>query len=215
MRRLAKTLAASTLFASGSAMAADFTLGGRIGLPGIGIELGTKLTDYVGIRANLTGLAYNLDFEYDDVDYDVETRVSVGSVLLDIYPMGGKFRITAGGAYYNNKGDISATPSPGYLYQIGSNYYSSAAIGTLNGSVEYKTGAPYLGFGFDFMSRKRSGFGVTVDVGFFYVGKPDEVTLTSTGGGVSAADLALERQNIKDDAATFDLAVGVGLYYRF
>jgi len=215
MRKLASTLVAVTSLASGTAAASDFSLGGRIGLPGIGIEAATKFSNYVGLRADLAGLAYNFDFTYDDVDYDVKYKLGLGSLMLDVYPMGGKFRITAGGAYYNGKADISATPSPGYLYQIGNNYYTSAQIGTLNGSVGYKKAAPYLGVGFDFMARKKSGFGVTVDAGVYYLGKPDKVTLATTGGAVTSADLNQEIRNIEDDAATYDLAIGAGLYYRF
>jgi len=215
MRKLAPGLAAVALFISGAASATDFSLGGRIGLPGIGIEAATRFSDHLGLRASLTGLQYSFDFTYDDVDYDVESSVTVGSLLLDVHPMGGKFRITLGASSYNGQYDISAAPSAGFLYSVGNNSYTAGQIGTLNGNVEYRKTAPYLGVGWDFMARKKSGFGVTVDAGVYFIGKPNDVTLTASGGGVSAADLAQERENIKDDALVFDLAVGAGIYYRF
>ncbi len=215
MHKSAVAIAVITGFASLGANAANFSLGGRVGLPGFGIEAATKFSDHFGARASFTGLGYSFDFTYDDVDYDVESSVAIGSLLLDVHPMGGMFRITAGGAYYNGQYDISATPTAGFTYQIGNNTYSAAAIGTLNGAIEYKKAVPYLGVGWDFMARRKSGFGLTVDLGVYFIGKPDDVTLTASGGGVSATDLTLERSNIEDDTASYDLAIGVGLYYRF
>lgn len=212
---LAVAVAALTTLAGPGANAAGFSLGGRVGLPGVGIEAAAKFSNHFGARASFTGLGYSFDFTYDDVDYDVESSVAIGSLLLDVYPMGGMFRITAGGAYYNGQYDISATPSAGFSYEIGNGTYNAAAIGTLNGAIEYKKAVPYLGVGWDFMARKQAGFGVTVDAGLYFIGKPDDVTLTASGGGVSANDLALERSNIEDDTASYDLAIGVGLYYRF
>lgn len=215
MKTSAVVLAVTSILASVAADASGFSLGGRIGLPGIGLEANAKFSNYFGARASFTGLGYSFDFTYDDVDYDVESNVAIGSLLLDLYPTGGMFRLTAGGAYYRGQYDISATPSPGFLYQIGDTYYSSTDIGVLDGGIEYKKAVPYLGLGWDFMARRKSGFGVTVDLGVYFLGKPDDVTLTASGGGVSATDLTLERSNIEDDAASYDLAIGVGLYYRF
>ena len=64
-------------------------------------------------------------------------------------------------------------------------------------------------------ARKKSGFGVTLDLGVFLRGKPDDVTLSASGGGVSASDLALESDSIKDDNESYHPSVAVGLYYRF
>jgi hypothetical protein len=208
-------VAALTTFSSLGANAANFSLGGRLGLSGAGVEATAKFSDHLGVRAHLTGLKYSLDLEYDDIEYQVETNLAIGSLLLDVHPMGGKFRITLGGAAYNGQFGISAVTSPSYLYQIGNNFYTSAQIGTLNGEIEYRKVVPYVGVGWDFGVRKKSGFGVTLDLGVFFRGKPDDVTFTASGGGVSAADLALERNNIEDDTEGYHHAVAVGLYYRF
>jgi len=214
MRRLIVGVVAVAAVVGSSTASADITLGGRIGLPGVGIEASTKFSDYVGMRAGFGGLAYSFDFTYDDIDYDVEYRTSLGSLLLDMHPMGGKFRITAGGALYNAKASITATPSPSTFYEIGNSSYLGSAIGSLRGTVEYKKTVPYVGIGFDFMAQKKSGFGVTFDAGVYYLGKPTKVSLTSTGT-VSPTDLSIEQNNIEDDASSYDIALGVGLYYRF
>lgn len=194
---------------------ADFSLGGRVGLSGAGVEASAKFSNHIGVRAHLTGLSYSLDLEYDDVEYEVDTKLTIGSLLLDVHPAGGLFRITLGGAAYNGQFGISAMPSSGYLYQIGNGSYTSTQIGTLNGEIEYQKVVPYLGVGWDFGVRKKSGFGVTLDLGVFFRGKPDNVTLSASGGGVTASDLARESDSIEDDTEGYHPSIAVGLYYRF
>ncbi len=214
MQKYALAIAAVTALTSLGANAAEFSLGGRLGLSGAGVEASAKFSSHVGVRAHLTGLKYSLDYEYDSIEYEVETNLTIGSLLLDVHPMGDRFRITLGGASYNGQFNISATPSPGYLYQVGNNYYTNTDIGTLNGEIEYQKIVPYVGVGWDFGARKKSGFGITVDLGVYFRGKPDNVTLTSSGV-VTATDLALETDNIEDDTEGYHPAVAVGLYYRF
>lgn len=195
--------------------AADFTLGGRVGLSGAGVEASAKFSNHIGVRAHLTGLSYSLDLEYDDVEYEVDTKLSIGSLLLDVHPAGGLFRLTLGGAAYNGQFGISAMPSSGYLYRIGNGTYTSTQIGILSGEIEYEKVVPYLGVGWDFGARKKSGFGFSLDLGVFFRGKPDDVSLSASGGGVSASDLALESDNIEDDTEGYHPSIAVGLYYRF
>jgi hypothetical protein len=215
MKKTALAIAAFAALASLGANAADFSLGGRLGLSGAGVEASARFSKHVGVRAHITGLHYSLDYEYDGIEYEIEPNLTIGSLLLDVHPMGGLFRVTLGGASYNGKFNISATPSPGYLYQVGNNYYTSAEIGTLNGEIEYQKVVPYVGVGWDFGARKSSGFGVTVDLGVFFRGKPDDVTLTASGGGVLAADVARETDNIEDDSEGYHPSAAVGFYYRF
>ena len=215
MKKSALAIAAFAALASMWANAPDFRLGGPLGLSGAGIEASAKFSKHVGVRAHITSLNFSLDYEYDGIEYEIEPNLTIGSLLLDVHPTGGLFRVTLGGAAYNGKFNISATPSPGYFYQIGNNSYSSAQIGTLNGEVEYQKVVPYVGVGWDFGARKSSGFGVTVDIGVFFRGNPDGVTLTASGGGVSGADLALEADNIEDDTQSYHPSVAAGFYYRF
>jgi hypothetical protein len=125
--------------------------------------------------------------------------------------MQGMFRLTFALAYYNQVSNLELTPEPGGSYNIGNGSYTSAQIGTLTGKVSHHVGAPYFGVGWDFLRNKNLGF--TIDAGAYYRNDPD-VWLSSTGT-VSAADLALEAQNIKDDTLTFVPVVKLGLLFRF
>lgn len=106
-------------------------------------------------------------------------------------------------------------PSAGYLCRIGNGSYNSSQIGTLNGEIEHQKVVPYLGAGWVFGARKKSGFGFALDLGVFFRGKPDDVTLSASGSGVTASDLALESNNIEDDTEGYHPSIAVGLYYRF
>ena len=215
MNKLILITATTCVLFSVNTAKAEFQFGGRLGATGIGIEATQRFSPDFAARINLTGLRYNLDLTLDDVDYDVEQSMSIGSLLLDWHPGSGIFRLTAGASYYNSVFDMSASPAATTSYQIGNTSYTGAQIGTLNGEVEYRKLAPYVGFGWDFMAKKKSGLGVTVDVGVIFRGKPDDVTLTATGATVTSANLALETRNVEDDTLTYHPVVSAGLYYRF
>lgn len=215
MHKSVLVVATVIALASTSTEATDFSFGGRVGLSGAGVEASAKFSRHIGVRAHLTSLNYSLDLEYDDVEYEVDTKLSIGSLLLDVHPAGGLFRITLGGAAYNGQFGISAASSAGYLYRIGNGSYTSTQVGTLNGEIEYQKVVPYLGVGWDFGARKKSGLGFTLDLGVFFRGKPDDVTLSASGGGVTASDLARESDSIEDDTEGYHPSIAVGLYYRF
>ena len=215
MRKSVLAVASMLAFASVGANAADFTLGGVVGISGAGVEASAKFSEHVGVRANVTGISYNFDYEYDGIDYDTDTDLTIGSLWLDLYPAGGVFRITLGASSYDAQFGLSATPPPGNIYLIGGTPYPSTQVGTLTGNIEYKKVVPYVGIGWDFGARKKSGFGVALDLGVFFRGDPDSVTLTSSGTVVSSANLALESSNIEDDTLGVQPTVAVSFYYRF
>jgi hypothetical protein len=217
MHKLVLISAATCALFSVNTANAEFQFGGRLGTAGIGIEATQRFSPDFAARISLTGLSYSIDLTLDDVDYDVEQSLAIGSLLLDWHPGSGIFRLTAGAAYYNSVFDMTARPAAATSYQIGNSTYTGAEIGALNGEVEYRKFAPYVGMGWDFMAKKKSGLGVTVDVGVIFRGKPDDVTLTASGGTltVNNTDLAQEARNVEDDTLTFHPVVSAGLYYRF
>ncbi len=207
----AMAVSAVTLLAVAPARA-EFGIGINVGNLGFGVEARQTLAPSLDLRFGIAGLAYSTEFDYDDVDYEVKQSTAVPEVKLDWRPMQGTFRLTLGLAYYNEVSDITLTPDPGYLYQIGNNSYNSTQIGTLKGKLSYHVGAPYLGVGWDFL-RKNKKLGFTIDAGAYYRNEPD-VSLTSTGT-VLASDLALEANSIKGDAYTFLPVIKLGMLFRF
>jgi hypothetical protein len=194
---------------------AQFGIGINLGSNGFGVEAKQNLSPSFDLRFGFSGLYYNLDYEYDDVDYDVEQSLGVPYLMLDWRPAQGMFRMTLGAAYYNDVQNLEAVPEPNPydIYNIGYNWYSYTDIGVLNGKVSWHRGAPYLGVGWDFL-RNKKGLGFSVDVGAYYRGEPD-VSLTTTGGVVSPADIDIEIRNIEEDAWPVIPMVTLGMTFKF
>jgi len=209
----AAMLASAMALLAAAPARAEFGIGINVGNLGFGVEARQVLSPSFDLRFGIAGIVYHTDFDYDNINYDVKQSTAVPEIKLDWRPMQGIFRLTFGAAYYNQVSNLELTPDPAGLYSIGNGAYSAAQIGTLNGKVSHHVGAPYFGVGWDFMlNNKKLGF--TIDAGAYYRNEPD-VTLTATAGGVSAADLALEAQQIKDDTLTFVPTVKLGMLFRF
>lgn len=225
MKKLPITYTAVILVSAAALLAAaparaEFGIGINVGNLGFGVEARQSLSPSLDLRFGIAGLAYKTSFKsdykydyiHDDIDYDIEQSTVVPEVKLDWRPMQGDFRMTFGVGYYNEVSSLKGVPEPGNSYRIGNNNYTSAQVDSLNTKISYHVGAPYLGVGWDFL-RKNKNFGFTVDAGAYYRNEP-KVSLSSTGT-VSASDLALEANNIKDDAWTFIPAVKLGMLFRF
>jgi hypothetical protein len=192
---------------------AEFGIGINVGTLGFGVEARQVLSPSLDLRFGIAGIAYRSEFEYDDVDYDVTQSTAVPEVKLDWRPAQGIFRLTFGLGYYNEVSDLKLTPEFGTAYTIGNTLYLASDIGTLNGKVSYHVVTPYFGVGWDILPKNKN-IGFTIDVGAYYRNEPD-VSLTATNPTVSAADLALEEQYIKDDAWAVAPVVKLGLLFRF
>ncbi|MCK7583339.1 MAG: hypothetical protein MZV65_52550 [Chromatiales bacterium] len=194
---------------------AEFGIGINVSNNGFGVQGRQTLSPSFDLRFGISGIAYGFDFEYDDIDYDVKQSLAIPEIALDWRPAQGMFRLTLSAAYYNNVQSMDAVTSPFYLYQIGGNYYTSTQMRRTGRQGSAGTpGRRTSGVGWDFMHGKKKGLDFNLDVGAYYRGEPD-VTLSATGGGVSATDLAIEADNIKSDAWTFMPTVRLGMTFKF
>jgi hypothetical protein len=94
----------------------------------------------------------------------------------------------------------TANPAPGTSVTIGNTTYTAAEAGTLNLKIEPNLISPYVSIGgnlFYFDSGHHCA--LAGELGVMYGGNPD-VTLTSSTGVVTAADLANETHKIQNDA---------------
>lgn len=212
MKILPKTL---VLLLAGAApvYAGDFGADVRVGTTGLGLEAVQRLSPNFDLRFGMHGLGYSVSYTHKSVDYDLDQSFAMPVAFLDWRPMAGKFRMSLGAAYYNNVTKLKATPDPTTSYSIGNGTYTGTQIGTLNGKVEYHTGAPYVGAGWDFLFGAKQRIGLTVDVGAFYRNRAD-VTLTSTGT-VTAADLTAEADSLRGDLSKYHVLINVGGAFRF
>jgi hypothetical protein len=196
------TTAAAILFPQ-TLLGQGLALGGRAGTLGFGAEGALELSDQIVARGGIGSFFFDFEGDYDGVEYTVTPPSFTGTLGLDFYPTGGSFRFMAGimfrgGDFEMESGDLSQAGG----IEIGDNEYDEP--GTLSGTLATRSAAPFLGLGFG--RHTTGGFGVFLDLGVAFVGKPD-VELTAQGPIASVPgfqeDLEKEVQNLEDDAAPY------------
>ena len=165
------------------------------GTLGVGPELGYRFGEHVGVRANATFLDVSHGFDSGDLDYKGKAKLKSGGLMLDAFPFGGGFRISAGARRNANEGRVRATPNRSVT--IGNTVYTPAMIGTIRGTADTKDFAPALTLGW--AGHNRSGFTFGVEAGALFQGKVRLDRFTTTSNLIRPADLERERQDLQDD----------------
>ena len=132
------------------------------------------------------------------------------------------FRMTGGLVYNGNKVDVDMKAKSGVEYVVNGTRYTAAQAGSINGSVEFKKIAPYLGIGWG-NAVANKGWGFSADLGVMFQGSP-RTGLTNSGCQATAAictrlasDLAVEKTKLNDEINSFKTypVLRVGASYRF
>jgi hypothetical protein len=213
--------AAATMLACNVANA-DTSIGLNAGTLGGGVELAHAFTERLGIRIGANGLHYDSTETYQSIDYDSKLKLATGELLFDWFPFANNFRISAGAMYNGNKLTMVGKPSPGGTYTINGRPYPAAAVGTLDGQVDFSNAAPYFGLGYGRPIGR--GFSLTADLGVLFQGSPHSTLTATCGPGTSAAtcsllqsDVAAEQVQLNDDLHKYQYypVVSIGLAYTF
>ena len=200
----------------GPATAQEHAIGARIGMLGIGIEYSYSLSERLAVRGMLYGSSYSFDATESGIDYDFSLNFDSIGAAIDLHPLTGPFRVSAGLLINDNSLDAISTPSNDIT--IGGTVYTPAEVGVLAAGVGFDGTAPFVGIGWDWSRSKR--FGVALDFGIVNQGSPD-VTLIATGlllgDPALAADIALEEAELEaslDDLDVLPFAT-LGFTFRF
>ena len=183
---------------------------------GMGLEVGKSFTPHFGARLGLNQYSTTDNQNIDNIDYSTKVDLSSTGLMLDWYPLGGTFHLSAG--YLNSNNKISASATPAGSVTIGTNTVSvNAGDLVLNSEIKLGSGLFYgLGWG----NVPASGFGMTFELGVVNMGTPD-VSLTfidNTGTlGLVQADIDQEIANMKGDLDEFDTypVIALGFSYGF
>lgn len=216
-------LAAPLALAALPAMAEEPRVTGGItaGTLGVGPELGVRLSETVGVRANATLLRSDLvdiEADSDDIELEGNVRLRSGGAMLDVYPFGGGFRLSAGVRLNGNKATLRSTPTTNVT--IGARSVTPEQVGKLRADYRVRDWAPALTIGYAGELRPRlvAGF----EAGVLFHGAPRIRNLRSEGGTLSgdpgfAADLERERMLIENDIDDYKFypVVQASLAYRF
>jgi hypothetical protein len=187
------------------------------GTLGIGPEVGVRMSDHVGARVNATFLGFGADFDSDEITYDGKLKLKSYGAMVDLYPMGGHFRVSAGARINKNRARVVATPTG--PVEVGGTTYTPAQIGTLRGRAEVKEFAPALTLGWS--GANRRGFMFGGDVGVLFQGRVRIRDFTATGALSNAANfrasLEEERRELQDDVDDYKVypIAQISIGYRF
>lgn len=209
----ALALAATPAAAQAADAGGRFGIGVTAGTLGIGPEARFRLSPRFGVRANAGFLSIHHTFKSDDIEYRGKVKLKSGGAMLDLYPFGGGFRVSAGARINGNGGSVTATPETAIT--INETEYAPAEVGTLRGKADTKNFAPALSLGYG--GSMRSGLMFGIEAGALFQGKVRIRRFTASGGGVDPADLEAERVSIQDDVDDYKVypILQLILAYRF
>jgi hypothetical protein len=220
------TLAALVIGVTGTAAAQsnDVGLSAELGSLGVGLHLTLPVQDTLNLRVGFNGYNYSYSSSTSDVDYDFKLKLQTIDALLDWYPVNNSaFRLSAGLFHNGNKISSVAKPASDGSYTINGDTYTTAEVGSINGDIEFRSAAPYLGLGWGNAAGREKGWGFTSDLGVIFQGSPSS-NLTSSGCVASvqtctqfANDLNVENTNLESKTNSFRYypVLRIGVYYSF
>ncbi len=192
---LASPVAAQEAGEEGVRISAAIT-GGTLG---IGPELGVRFSDHLGVRGSATFLGVGANFDVEDIEYDGDLNLESYGAMLDVYPFGSHFRLSAGARINNNRGRVAATPQG--TVELGDQEYTAAQVGTLRGRADVKNLAPALTLGWS--GARRRGFMFSFDAGVLFQGSVRVRDFTASGTAAASpafrTSLEAERRELQDD----------------
>jgi len=221
--KLIKTVSALlvALAATSAAHAGDLAATVDLGTTGLGLHLTAPLAPQLNARVGLNYASYSYDGNTSDVDYDFKLKLATVDALLDYHPFSSGFRVSGGVVYNGNKIEANAKPKNG-SYTLNGRAYPAALVGKLDGNVDFRKAAPYLGIGWG-NAVQATGWGFGMDLGVTFQGSP-KTSLTNSGCTAPAlvcaqlaSDVATENAKLADEVKDFKLypVVRVGVSYRF
>lgn len=176
---------------------------GRAGTLGIGAEASLGLGPLVGLRAGFAIQPWEPSRTFDDLEFTLDLASPSFQGLIDLYPLGGGFRLSGGIVRFGSEHEVRAEPVA--AVDIGGQTYTPEQIGVLSGLFRTKKTAPYAGIGFGRLGG-RLGPGFVIDLGVAFQGAPD-VQLGASGPIAALpefqANLRDEERTIEDDAEVF------------
>jgi len=201
---------------------AQSALSGDLGTTGVGVHLSLPVQGNLNARFGVNYLNYSYNSHTTDVDYDFKLKLRTFDALLDFFPMDGGFRLSAGLVYNGNKIDAHGKPNSNGSYTINGNTYLASTAGTIDGKIDFRKAAPYLGIGWG-NPVKQAGWGISGDLGVLLQGSPSTSLLNTDCTAPApictrlAGDVATENATLADKAHDFKAypVLRVGASYRF
>lgn len=210
MKNLSTILATLSVAASVNAT----ELYSHIGTEGIGLGVGTGLTDSFGLRGEINYGTLNHDLTVADIDYDAKVKLKGAGIYGDWFPTASPFRVTAGLNFNGSR--VNATGTSDTTLTINGRQYSAAGE-AVYATIKWPSVMPYVGIGFGH-ALSAKGWGMFADIGVMF-GTP-KATLSATPGlssQVGSDELEAERRELQDKADDYRVypVLKIGVSYAF
>jgi hypothetical protein len=199
------------------------SIAARAGSTGFGADLGVPFNDRFGLRGTLYGGSVSDRTSESGVRYEAKIRFGTAMALADIFPGAGRFRLSAGLAYNDNRIDLTARDGSGTI-EIGDRTYNVSDVGPVTGRVRFNRTNPYFGIGWGNAARSFGpGWFFSGDIGLLRV-KPNvtlsaecRAPLTPAQCAQLQADLRAEERQFEDDVGyrSWYPVLSFGIGYRF
>lgn len=219
---LAAVLAACISLPAAAVDDGKHAVGANINSFGLGVSYTYKFRDNLHLRTGYNGISVDdAELDVSGNDYEGDFDSDAFSVMVDWYPMDTGWKrnvfVSAGLTTFDFEFKGSATGKFGEDIFVGSQAVSPGEIGSIDLSVENDQIAPYLGLGWGNRRKGTSGFSFVAELGVLLVDDADvNLSVTDSVGSLSAADLTVERNQIRDD---FDSGIAgfasIGVSYHF
>ncbi|MDR6397260.1 hypothetical protein ABIC71_001890 [Herbaspirillum seropedicae] len=205
------------------AHAAGLGLSGELGTTGVGVHLSVPLAPQWNARFGVNYFDYSFSSSTNSVNYDAKAKLRTFDALLDWFPFSNGLRLSTGVIYNGNKIDATGRPRNNGTYTLNGNTYLASQAGQVDGRIDFKKFAPYLGVGYGNAVAPDKGWGFTADAGVMFQGNGSS-SLSSSGCTASALicarlanDVAAENAELNDKVHGYNLypVVRVGVSYRF
>jgi len=159
-------------------------LGVSVGSTGIGADYRFGLGRYLDLRAGYQFGRYQHSIDQGNNRYDGTLKIHAGTLMADLKPFAGGFRISGG--FYTGSPALKLKASGLQQYKFGSAVYNGDL--KIDGDINLGSSAPYAGIGWGGTTNGR-GFGMTADIGVLFTRSPD-VSLNATGTACDASTLS-------------------------
>jgi len=194
-------------------------VGAKVGTLGFGGDVIGRINDSLNMRLGLQGISYNYDDTYSNIDYDTDLKLFSGMLLADWFPFSNNFRLSAGLMVNDNEVTLTGRPRHG-TFNIGGVTYPAYLVGSLTGTVDFNSIAPYAGIGYGGVFSDKSNWSFFFDLGVLFQGSPN-VSYSANGplasDPVFQAQLEKERKELEDDIDEYKYypVLSMGVTYKF
>ena len=153
-----------------------FSIAASGGTQGLGMSIGYRPNPYVGFRLRGARLSYDYHDTWGNHPSLLKLNGDNAALLLDIYPFGGNFYITAGltlsQAGMRSHATIRGKASGDTPVHLGGSEFimRQSESGHLAASYDWNRVQPYFGIGYSDTLWENSSLYYSIDLGFNYMG---------------------------------------------